>query len=73
MASDVSAQLIDLQSQFAFQEDLLAALNERVIAQDRELQNLRNAITQLSEQIRQQSMVSDGANQTIEMDRPPHY
>lgn len=73
MASDVSAQLIDLQSQFAFQEDLLAALNERVVAQDRELQNLRNAIRQLNEQMRQQSMASDGANQAIEIDRPPHY
>ncbi|GAA4083097.1 SlyX family protein [Zhongshania borealis] len=73
MASDVSAQLIDLQSQFAFQEDLLAALNERVVAQDRELQNLRNAISQLNEQMRQQSMASDGANQAIEIDRPPHY
>lgn len=73
MASDVSAQLIDLQSQFAFQEDLLAALNERVVAQDRELQNLRNAISQLNEQMRQQSMASDGANQAIGIDRPPHY
>ena len=73
MASDVSAQLIELQSQFAFQEDLLAALNDRVVAQDRELQNLRNAITQLGEQLRQQSVMSDGANQAIELDRPPHY
>ncbi|MFT4919900.1 MAG: SlyX protein [Zhongshania aliphaticivorans] len=73
MVGDVSAQLIELQSQFAFQEDLLAALNERVVAQDRELQNMRNAITQLSEQIRQQSTVSDGAGQSVDMDRPPHY
>ncbi|MBB5185893.1 MULTISPECIES: SlyX family protein [Zhongshania] len=73
MVGDVSAQLIELQSQFAFQEDLLAALNDRVVAQDRELQNMRNAITQLSEQIRQQSTVSDGASQSIDMDRPPHY
>jgi SlyX protein len=73
MSSDVSAQLIELQSQFAFQEDLFTALNERVVAQDRELQNLRNAISQLHEQMRQQSMVPDGANQAIELDRPPHY
>ncbi|WP_373087056.1 SlyX family protein [Zhongshania sp.] len=73
MVGDVSAQLIELQSQFAFQEDLLTALNDRVVAQDRELQNMRNAITRLSEQIRQHSTVADGASQSIDMDRPPHY
>ncbi|MEX1669930.1 SlyX family protein [Zhongshania guokunii] len=73
MASDISAQLIDLQSQFAFQEDLLGALNERVIAQDRELLEMRRAIAQLSEQLRQQNTDAEGAAQTIESDRPPHY
>ncbi|WP_373078361.1 SlyX family protein [Zhongshania sp.] len=73
MVSDVSAQLIELQSQFAFQEDLLAALNERVVAQDRELQAMRSAIAQLSDQIRQQSMVSEGSTSAAELDRPPHY
>ncbi|MBQ0797137.1 MULTISPECIES: SlyX family protein [Zhongshania] len=72
MADDVSAALIDVQTQLAFQEDMLNALNERVVAQDLEIRNLRRTLELLHEQIQQKNSAGEGAL-THELERPPHY
>ena len=72
MASDVSTQLIEVQTQLAFQEDMLNALNERVVAQDLEIRNLRRTVELLHEQIKEKNNAGV-EGQIIENERPPHY
>lgn len=72
MAIDVSSQLVEVQTQLAFQEDMLNALNERVVAQDLEIRNLRRTLELLHEQMKQKNASAEDA-QMHEMERPPHY
>lgn len=72
MAIDVSSQLVEVQTQLAFQEDMLNALNDRVIAQDLEIRNLRRTLELLHEQMKQKNASAED-NQIHEMERPPHY
>tara|TARA_R110001592_G_scaffold50620_2_gene156405 strand:+ start:19668 stop:19886 length:219 start_codon:yes stop_codon:yes gene_type:complete len=72
MADDVSAQLIDVQTQLTFQEDLLNALNDRVVAQDLEIRNLRRTLELLHEQMKQKNTSGEEA-QFVDSERPPHY
>jgi SlyX protein len=72
MADDVSAQLIDVQTQLTFQEDLLNALNDRVVAQDLEIRNLRRTLELLHEQMKQKNTSGEDV-QMVDSERPPHY
>jgi SlyX protein len=72
MADDISAQLIDVQTQLTFQEDLLNALNDRVVAQDLEIRNLRRTLELLHEQMKQKNTSGEDA-QLVDYERPPHY
>ncbi|RNL67752.1 SlyX family protein [Zhongshania marina] len=72
MAIDVSSQLVEVQTQLAFQEDMLNALNERVVAQDLEIRNLRRTLELLHEQMKQKNASAEDG-QIHEMERPPHY
>lgn len=72
MSDDVREQLMELQTQFAFQEDLLTALNDRVIGQDRELERLRRALLALQDNYAKLAdSVAQVGGESIE--RPPHY
>lgn len=72
MSIDVSSQLVEVQTQLAFQEDMLNALNERVVAQDLEIRNLRRTLELLHEQMKQKNASAEDS-QIHEMERPPHY
>ncbi|MFQ3200128.1 MAG: SlyX protein [Zhongshania sp.] len=72
MADDISVQLIDVQTQLTFQEDLLNALNDRVVAQDLEIRNLRRTLELLHEQMKQKNSSGEDA-QMVDSERPPHY
>ncbi|MFT6552140.1 MAG: SlyX protein [Zhongshania marina] len=72
MAIDVSSQLVEVQTQLAFQEDMLNALNQRVVAQDLEIRNLRRTLELLHEQMKQKNASTEDS-QIYEMERPPHY
>lgn len=68
-------QLIELQTQFAFQEDLLQALNEVVTRQQaqidalqRELLSNRDKLTHVLE-----NLPSQGEGGSNNDERPPHY
>ena len=78
MSSSEQKQLIELQTQLAFQEDLLNALNERVSEQDGELRILRQQLRQLAQASRQMrdAMEERGIadpSLAAEVERPPHY
>ena len=71
MSDDVQHQLMELQTQFAFQEDLLSALNERVVKQDKELDRLKRMLLALQENY---VKLADSLPQSGgERERPPHY
>ena len=78
MTADEQQQMIDLQTQVAFQEDLLNALDVRVTEQDAEIRLLRQQLQQLarlSHQMRD-AMEERGISEpglAAQMERPPHY
>jgi SlyX protein len=77
MSGNTESQLVELQTQFAFQEDLLAALDARVAAQDREIQQMQTKIEALKSLCRQlvdslEQQPLGGADSSMQ-ERPPHY
>lgn len=73
MSEDLRAQVIELQTQLAFQEDLLSALDHRVASQDREIQRLTEAVLQLQSHSRLlQNALSEQGIATL-AEKPPHY
>ena len=78
MTADEQQQMIDLQTQLAFQEDLLTALDIRVTEQDAEIRLLRQQLQQLARMSRQMrdAMEERGISEpglAAQMGRPPHY
>ena len=78
MTADEQQQMIDLQTQLAFQEDLLTALDIRVTEQDAEIRLLRQQLQQLARMSRQMrdAMEERGISEpglAAKMERPPHY
>ncbi|WP_372864266.1 SlyX family protein [Spongiibacter sp.] len=78
MPSTEREQLVELQTQLAFQEDLLNTLNQRVAEQDGELRVLRQLLTQLTQESRQlrDAMEERGLAEpslAAQIEKPPHY
>ncbi|TDG14177.1 SlyX family protein [Seongchinamella unica] len=69
---DLLAQLVELQSQMAFQEDTIAALNEAVADQQREILVLREQLTLLKQRQEEQAAQLDQGGAAAN-ERPPHY
>ncbi len=66
----VSAQLIELQTQLAFQEDALQALDNVVTSQQQSIERLTKLHQQLERQL---ATLSSGAEEAPGNQRPPHY
>lgn len=78
MSSSEREQLVELQTQLAFQEDLLNALNARVTEQDGELRILRQQLQQLARVSRQMrdALEERGIAEpglSAQAEKPPHY
>ena len=61
----------ELESQVAFQDELIESLNTTVAKQDRELLELKHQLSRLSERIKEIGDVSPGEEPQDET--PPHY
>lgn len=66
----IKQQLMELQSQLAFQEDTIQALNDVVTRQQQQIENL-NEIS--SSQKFQLEHISSEMEKTETNERPPHY
>jgi SlyX protein len=66
----IKAQLIELQSQLAFQEDTIQALNDVVTRQQQQIENLNEIGKQHKSQL--EGLVSEQGGDTTEP-KPPHY
>lgn len=63
-------QLVDVQSQLAFQEDTIASLNEVVTRQQSQIENLYELIKNQKSLL--ETLSVDNENDIID-ERPPHY
>lgn len=66
---ELKRQLVEVQSQLAFQEDALHGLNEAIAAQQQELLVLRRQLQLLKQRQDEQS----NTGPTAADERPPHY
>ncbi|MDX1491990.1 MAG: SlyX family protein [Pseudohongiellaceae bacterium] len=68
-------QLIELQSQFAFQEDMLTTLNDIVARQQRQIDALQRELLIHSDKISSvmEHIADKKGGAAIEDERPPHY
>ncbi len=72
---ELKLQLVEVQSQMAFQEDTVHALNEAMALQQQEILTLRQQLTLLKERQEEQARQMDqGADApSLEEEKPPHY
>ena len=63
-------QLIDMQSQLAFQEDTLTGLNAIVTKQQQQIENLNELVNKQKSQLEAMDNGQDGGTQ---QELPPHY
>lgn len=68
--AELQAQLIELQTQLAFQEDTVAALDAVVTAQQRRIDQLTELCERL---VRQVAQIAVAAPEPAAPDVPPHY
>lgn len=67
-------KIIDLETKFSFQEDLLQELNEIVIRQQRQIDELGRQVGALKQQIEELEAGKSGAvGHAPDSEKPPHY
>lgn len=66
----IKQQLIDLQSQLAFQEDTVQSLNDVVTRQQQQIENLHELCS--SQKLQLDEINSDMGKNDLD-ERPPHY
>jgi SlyX protein len=67
---ELRAQMIELQTQLAFQEDTLQALDRIVTAQQQQMDKLLGINSRLEQQV---SELSSWVEEQREDERPPHF
>ena len=67
----LGTRLDELESQLAFQDELIESLNATVAKQDREVLELKHQFSRLSERLKEIGDASPGAAPQDET--PPHY
>ena len=70
----VKEKIIDLETKFSFQEDLLQQLNKEMLLQQRQIDALSLQLRLVREQL-SELLVQDGVHhdQPLEDEKPPHY
>mgnify|MGYP005997341419 CR=1 FL=1 len=68
---DIDEQVQDLQTRYAFQEDLINSLNQTVIDQGRHIERVELMIRQLTSSL--QELSADVEQFSPDEQRPPHY
>jgi SlyX protein len=69
----LAGDLVELQSQVAFQEDMMSSLNEALTEQQREVLLLRRQVELLKQRLEEQALSSDSVAAPAGHERPPHY
>lgn len=67
-------KIIDLETKFSFQEDLLQELNEIVIRQQRQIDELGRQLGALKQQFEELEAGKSGSHNLVaDNEKPPHY
>lgn len=69
--ADMEARLTDMEMRVAFQDDLMASLNDQIAAQEQAMQRLWDANRLLREQFK--GLREAGVQEDGEEGPPPHY
>lgn len=68
------SEIEDLQTRLAFQEDLIAALNDQVATQDRDIKTLQAQLREVNHKLKELIyQVEVGGTSIASDERPPHY
>jgi len=70
-AEALGRRIDELESQLAFQDELIESLNGTVARQDREFQNLKHQLSRLSDRMKEIGDASGG--EQAQDETPPHY
>ena len=70
---ELNADIVELQSQMAFQESTLEKLNDHMAAQQQEILVLRRQLELLKQRQEEQATVTDQVGDSPVDERPPHY
>ena len=68
---DLKARISELETQLAFQDDLLQSLNQVIIRQEEQLQEFDQQLKSLREQVT--AISAESAKASGEEPPPPHY
>lgn len=73
--AELEGQLIDLQSQIAFQDDTIQSLNDALALQQQDILLLKQQLSQLMQDLKGMLNDKDGGPSMGSMfdERPPHY
>jgi len=72
--NDHEQRLVALETQLAFQDDLLEELNQQLVLQSREMQRLQDQVRMLSQRLTTLKENQQDEKQPSLLDeRPPHY
>lgn len=67
-------KLIDLESKFSFQEDLLLELNQVVIRQQKQLDEMAREMGALKQQLEEVAVRGPAGEESAQQnEKPPHY
>tara|TARA_R110002073_G_scaffold257567_3_gene420336 strand:+ start:329 stop:538 length:210 start_codon:yes stop_codon:yes gene_type:complete len=66
-------KLIELETKFSYQEDLLADLNEIVVKQQRQLDALVRELSGIKAQLQEAVERGPGQGEFNQEEKPPHY
>jgi len=69
----LAAELVEVQSQLAFQEDTITVLNASLALQQREIIQLRRQLELLKQRQDEQASHSDEVSSPPVDEKPPHY
>ncbi|PUA30318.1 MAG: homocysteine methyltransferase [Cellvibrio sp. 79] len=71
--TDLQAQVIDLQTRVAYQEDTLEQLNNVITQQDADITQLKQQIRILAQRLEDSLRTQGQDNELAQDERPPHY
>ena len=66
-------KLIELETKFSYQEDLLSGLDAIVVRQQRQLDELISEVSGIKEQLQNAMERGAAGGQEEQLEKPPHY
>lgn len=66
-------KLIELETKFSYQEDLLVVLNEIVVKQQGQLDELLRELSAIKQQLQEAAERDHGQGELNQDEKPPHY